>query len=180
MKKLLQKLGLDFATCSPDIDESANAGECGETLAVRLAIEKAQAAAKNHRDYLIIGSDQVAWHQNRQLIKPGNRETAIEQLNSQSGRCVIFHTGLCVLDSNTGRYLTALDSCSVHFRRLTQAQIERYVDLERPFDCAGSFKSEGLGIALFEKIEGDDPNSLIGLPLIKLASLLEQFDHPVL
>lgn len=179
-KQLLKKLRLDFDTCSPDIDESAKAGESGKALATRLAIEKARVAAKTHKDNLIIASDQVAMLGSLQLFKPNNRENAIRQLRTQAGHSVIFHTALCLLDSSNDRYLTALDSCIVHFKQLSQQQIERYIDLEKPFDCAGSFKSEGMGIVLFEKIECDDPNSLIGLPLIKLVELLRQFDYPVL
>ena len=179
-RDLLQKLRLNFLTCSPEIDESAKFAESGGNLAVRLAIEKAEAAAEQYHNHLIIGSDQVAMHRDKQLCKPGNRENAIRQLTEQSGHAVMFHTGLCVLDSASRKYLTALDTCTVYFKQLSARQIEHYVDLEQPYQCAGSFKSEGLGIALFHKIEGDDPNSLIGLPLIKLTSLLEQFDCTVL
>lgn len=179
-QQLLQKLHLKFITCPAEIDESAHALESGEQLAVRLAITKAKSVAEHYGEHIIIASDQVAMHEGRQLRKPGDRDTAIQQLSRQSGHQVKFHTGLCVMDSANDHYLTALDTCTVYFRQLGSEQIRHYVDLEQPYDCAGSFKSEGLGIALFEKIEGDDPNALIGLPLIKLVSLLAQFGHPVL
>ncbi|WP_305907213.1 Maf family protein [Methylomarinum sp. Ch1-1] len=178
--ELLQKLKIAFLTCSSDIDESAKPSESGEQLAIRLAIAKAEAVAKKHPNHLIIGSDQVAVHRHKQLCKPGNRENALRQLTEQSGHAVKFHTGLCVLDSASGKYLTALDTCTVYFKKLSVNQIQHYIDREQPYDCAGSFKSEGLGIALFEKIDSEDPNALIGLPLIKLVNLLEQFDYPVL
>lgn len=179
-KQLLEKLRLDFIISSAHIDETAHKDEAGDEMAIRLAIAKAQAVAAHFTDHLIIGSDQVAMFEQRPLGKPGDRDNAIRQLNEQSGQAVKFYTGLCLLNSNDGNYLTALDTCTVYFKQLTEAQIRHYVELERPYDCAGSFKSEGLGIALFEKIEGDDPNALIGLPLIKLVSLLEQFGHSVL
>jgi len=178
--QLLSKLLVTFTVCSSDVDETALAEETPEALAQRLAFEKASAVANRYPEHLIIGSDQVAVCDGRQLGKPGNRSQAIAQLHAQSGRIVTFHTAICVLDSASGRCLTDLDRCDVHFKTLSDAQIQRYVDLEHPFDCAGSFKSEGYGIVLFERIVGDDPNALIGLPLIKLVKILNQlgFDLP--
>lgn len=173
--ELLRKLHLHFISCSSNIDESAHHGESAKELAMRLSEAKAHALGSSYPNHLIIGSDQVAVCGSQFLNKPGNREQAIRQLQAQSGQIVQFYTGISVLDSDSGRCLSDIDVCSVHFKRLNDRQIERYVDLEQPFDCAGSFKSEGLGIALFSRIEGDDPNALIGLPLIKLIALLEQF-----
>lgn len=172
---LLKKLHLEFDTYNGAIDESPLTGESPADLASRLSIDKAKAAASSHGNHLIIGSDQVAAIGDTLLGKPGNRDHAIRQLTEQSGRIVRFHTGICVLHSQSGRFLTDLDICEVHFRTLDSQQIQRYIDIEQPFDCAGSFKSEGYGITLFDKIVGDDPNALIGLPLIKLIALLGHF-----
>jgi MAF protein len=179
-KALLEKLGLPFETASPSIDESPRAYEMPPELAMRLARAKAGALSQAFPGYLIIGSDQVAILADRQLTKPGNRENAIRQLRAASGQAVTFYTGICVLDSATTEAKTDLDRTIVHFRRLTDAQIEHYVDRDRPFDCAGGFKSESLGIALFDRIEGEDPNALIGLPIIRLVRLLEAFDVRVI
>lgn len=174
-RQLLEKLGLDFLSCSSDVDESPRPDESPEALVSRLSIAKAAAVGKTYRHHLVIGSDQVAVLGQEILGKPGRRDAAIQQLAKQSGRTVQFYTGICVLNSATGRYLTDLDICNVHFKALEPQQIEHYVELDQPFDCAGSFKSEGLGIALFSKIVGEDPNALVGLPLIKLVGLLGQF-----
>ena len=171
-RQLLDKLGLDFIHQSPDIDESRLAGESPVALVMRLAREKAGALAGSHPDTLIIGSDQVAVIGDRVLGKPGNREKAIEQLSAASGQRVTFLTGLCLLNTATGRTQVACDPFHVQFRTLRPAQIERYVDAEQPLNCAGSFKSEGLGIALFKAMEGRDPNTLVGLPLILLTEFL--------
>jgi len=173
---LLKKLQLDFTAASPNIDESPLTGESPIEQALRLSQLKAGALMEKFPDHLIIGSDQVAIVDGRQLNKPGNRDNAIAQLKAASGNQVNFYTGVCVINSKTKQCLTDLDICTVFFKPLTLNQIEHYVDLERPYDCAGAFKSESLGIALFEKIQGDDPNALIGLPLIKLIALLAQFD----
>lgn len=178
--ELLRKLNLDFISCSSNIDESARDGESAAELAIRLSKAKAAALSADYPNHLIIGSDQVAVCGSQFLNKPGNREQAIRQLKAQSGQIVQFYTGISVFDSASGHCLTDIDICSVHFRTLSDRQIESYVDLEQPFDCAGSFKSEGLGIALFSRIEGDDPNALIGLPLIKLIALLEEFGVNIL
>lgn len=169
---LLKKLHFPFATFNTEVDESRLDGESAVALAQRLAESKARAAATTFPNHLIIASDQVACCNEEILGKPGARAAAIEQLCKQSGQQVQFHTALCLLNSQSGHCLHDIDTCSVHFRPLTAQQIERYVDIEQPYDCAGSFKSEGYGIVLFEKIIGDDPNALIGLPLIKLTRIL--------
>ncbi len=173
---LLDKLQLKYTAISPDIDENALIDEKPAAQALRLAKQKARALSIQFPNHLIIGSDQVAMLGQNQLKKPGNRQNTIAQLTAASGKQVSFYTAVCVLDSSTGQYFNDLDTCIVTFKHLTKQQIESYVDLDRPFKCAGGFKSEGLGIALFEKIEGEDPNALIGLPLIKLISLLEKFN----
>ncbi len=174
-RQLLEKLGIDFLSFSSEIDESPLTDESPEALVSRLSIAKAEEVGKTYSDHLIIGSDQVAVLDREILGKPGGRDSAIQQLTKQSGRTVQFYTGICVLNSASGLHLTDLDICSVYFKALEYAQIQRYIELDQPFDCAGSFKSEGLGIALFSKIVGEDPNALVGLPLIKLVALLEKF-----
>lgn len=171
-RQLLERLGLPFLTEAPDVDETPQPGEAPEALVMRLAACKARAVAQGHSGALIIGSDQVAWLDGAILGKPGGRPQAIAQLKRASGRQVSFFTGLCLLDARTGMAETLCEPFHVWFRPLTLPQIEGYVDRERPYQCAGSFKSEGLGIALFERLEGDDPNALIGLPLIRLVSML--------
>lgn len=173
-KELLHKLGLSFDTDSPEIDETMLSGEQPEELVQRLAVKKAKAVAAKHKDSLVIGSDQVACIGANILGKPGNRESAIVQLSQASGQRVSFQTGLCLLNSTTGHQQVVCEPFHVYFRELSRDQIERYLDAEEPYNCAGSFKSEGLGISLFEKLDGDDPNSLIGLPLIRLIAMLEQ------
>ena len=173
-KELMQKLGLSFEVDSPDIDETMLEAEQPEQFVQRLALEKAQAVAARHDSALVIGSDQVACIGSNILGKPGTRDKAIQQLTDASGKHVSFYTGLCLLNSANGEYQIVCEPFHVHFRELSQEQIERYLDAEEPYNCAGSFKSEGLGISLFEKLEGDDPNSLIGLPLIKLIAMLDR------
>ena len=179
-QSLLKNLRVGFISASPDIDESAIDGESPTQLALRLSSEKANSLTQKYPDHLIIGSDQVAILNNKQLTKPGNRENCITQLKSVSGNKVLFYTGVCVLNSRTGQCITDIDLCVVYFRALTTEQIERYVDMDNPFDCAGGFKSESLGIALIERIKGEDPNALIGLPLIKLIEILGQFNFEVI
>jgi septum formation protein len=179
-KALLARLKLEFTTASPDIDESPLPGETAVGLATRLSRAKAQALSKRFPKHLIIGSDQVAMHGTKQLEKPANREKAIEQLRRVSGGRVCFHTGVCVFDSLYGRHLSGLESSVVYFRALTTSQIERYVQADRPYECAGGFKVESLGIALCERIESEDPNSLIGLPLMRLVRMLEAFGVEVI
>ena len=171
-QELLKRLGLPFVTASPNVDEAAIDGETPEQLVKRLAELKARAVAETHPDALIIGSDQVAVLNNQILGKPGNHETAMQQLTNASGKKVLFLTGLCLLNTATDKTQTTVDKFSVEFRQLSAIQIENYLQREKPYDCAGSFKSEGLGISLFEKMEGDDPNTLIGLPLITLINML--------
>lgn len=177
---VLKKLHFDFTAVSPEIDERPLAHESPEDLALRLAKSKAQALCEKYPDHLIIGSDQVAMIHGKQLHKPGNRTKAIDQLQAASGHTVNFFTSICIINSQTMHCMADLDVCTVFFKTLTRRQIEHYVDLEKPYDCVGSFKSESLGIALFEKIRGDDPNALTGLPLIKLIALLEKFDVHIL
>jgi septum formation protein len=171
-RALLERLGLTFDCVSPEIDETPG-DERAADLVRRLAHAKAQRIAEEHPAHLIIGSDQVAELDDGSILgKPGHRANAIAQLARLSGRTVTFHTGLCLLNSATGHCQLEVEPFQVRFRTLTDAQIERYVDQEEPFDCAGSFKSEGLGIVLFEAMEGRDPNSLVGLPLILLTDML--------
>jgi len=172
-KELLSRLGINFNTQSPNIDESSQLSETPSQLVLRLSEAKARALVTTHPDALIIGSDQVATIDKLILTKPGNHENAVQQLTSSSGKQVIFHTGLCLFNSKSN--VTQLDviTYSVTFRTLTDEQIDRYLKREQPYDCAGSFKSEGLGISLFEKMQGDDPSALMGLPLIKLITMLE-------
>lgn len=172
--ELLRRILGDFKQAAPDADETALPGEAPGARATRLAAAKARAVAPGHRDALVIGSDQVAALGGKVLHKPGSIDIAREQLRASSGNHVDFFTSVCVIDPRDGRQGAALDHTRVVFRNLTDAEIERYLALERPLDCAGSFKSEGAGIALFERIESDDPTALIGLPLIALARLLRQ------
>ncbi|WP_456416193.1 Maf family protein [Thiolapillus sp.] len=171
-KALLEKLGLPFSSAAPDIDETPQPHESPRALVQRLAREKARAVAKQYPRALIVGSDQVACLDEHILGKPGNRENAIAQLGAMSGKRICFHTGLCLYNSESGNTQLLCEDYLVHFRSLGSEQIERYVTAEKPFNCAGSFKSEGLGITLFRKLEGDDPNALIGLPLIRLVEML--------
>lgn len=179
-RELLARLGLPFLTASPEVDEARLPDEGPETLVTRLAEAKARAVGARHPGSLVIGSDQVACIDGAVLGKPGERGRAIAQLTQAAGRVVVFYTGLCLLDTRTGQADVVCEPFRVHFRALTTAQIAAYVDRERPFNCAGSFKSEGLGIALFERLEGDDPNALIGLPLIRLIAMLERAGVEVL
>ena len=174
--ELLRRLTPTFRQIAPDVDETRADAEAPRALAVRLARAKAQAVARQCPGAIVIGSDQVAAFDDRVLGKPGTVEAAGAQLAACNGRHVEFFTALCVVDMRAGepRVFEALDVTRVVFRALSTHEIERYVERERPLDCAGSFKSEGLGIALFERIENDDPSALIGLPLIALARLLRE------
>lgn len=171
-KALLERLQLPFTAEAPNIDETPLIDEPPTQLVQRLAIAKAQALAERYPNHLIIGSDQVALCTGQIFGKPGDTETAVQQLLHCSGRAVTFYTGLTVLNSASGESYTATDPFSVYFRDLNEAQIRRYVEFEQPLNCAGSFKSEGYGITLFRRMKGDDPNSLVGLPLIRLVELL--------
>lgn len=175
-RDLLKRLGLPFQSASPEIDESPVDHETAEHLATRLARSKAEALATAWPDHWIIGSDQVACLEDGTLLnKPGNHERAEEQLHQSSGKRVSFMTGLALLDASSGELQTHCERFHAHFRSLTPEEIENYLHTERPYDCAGSFKVEGLGIALFSQLEGRDPNSLVGLPLIALTGMLRHW-----
>lgn len=176
---LLRRLLDNFEQIAPQVDEQPLPGEAPAARATRLAAAKAAAVSERHRDAVVIGSDQVAALGDAILHKPGNRHNAHEQLRASSGNTVRFHTGLCVFDGRDGRLQAYTDETRVVFRTLSDVEIGRYLARERPFDCAGSFKSEGAGIALFERIESADPTALIGLPLIALARLLREAGIPV-
>lgn len=171
---LLTRLNLPYQSISPDIDETPLNNEQPDALVSRLAYEKAFAIAKNVDNTVVIGSDQVATINNHILTKPGNMENAITQLLACSGNNVTFYTSLCVVDTQDSKHHQIVDTFTVGFRELSIQQIKRYLEIEKPFDCAGSFKAEGMGITLFTHLSGRDPNSLIGLPLIQLTSILQQ------
>ncbi|WP_375058538.1 Maf family protein [Zobellella sp. DQSA1] len=174
-QQLLRKLGLDFHCHSPSIDESPLPDENADALVLRLAQQKARAVAALYPRGLVIGSDQVCVNQGRILGKPGTRKQARAQLLAASGNTVTFYTGLAVLDAASGELHSLVEPFAVHFRVLNEAQVDRYLDREPALDCAGAFKCEGLGISLFERMDGRDPNSLVGLPLIGLVDLLARF-----
>ena len=171
-RELLERLRLPFIWGAPAIDESHHAEEAAEALVRRLAETKARALSTQYGQHLIIGSDQVAVLGERILGKPHDFERAREQLLAASGRSVTFLTGLALLDSQSGKCQVDCVPFSVHFRELSEAQVTRYLEAEQPYDCAGSFKAEGLGVSLFRSTEGSDANSLIGLPLIRLVDML--------
>ena len=171
-KALLERLHVTFECDAPDIDETPLENESVEDMVVRLAIEKAQAISARHPNALIIGSDQSAVLNGEKLSKPGNFENAFKQLSRASGQKITFQTGLCLLNTATGNIQSTRVPYTVVFKKLTPTMIENYLHKEEPYNCAGSFKSEALGIALFERFEGSDPNSLIGLPLIELVNFL--------
>ncbi len=179
-REILQKLGIPFETAAPDIDESHLENETPEQLVARLAEAKAREVAKQFPNALIIGSDQVAVNEGEILGKPHTHERAIKQLQNASGKTVRFLTGLCLYNSTTDHAQREVVPFDVVFRELSLEQIENYLQREQPYKCAGSFKSEALGIALFEKLEGEDPNTLIGLPLIRLVRMLENEGMQVL
>jgi 7-methyl-GTP pyrophosphatase len=171
--QLLETIDLSFTPSSPDIDESPTPNESPQALVERLSLAKARALSKTYNNHLIIGSDQVASLNNSIITKPGNHDRAKEQLTACQGNTVCFYTGLCLLNSHTGKHQITTVATEVTFRPLTNQQIENYLNREKPYDCAGSFKCEGLGITLFESINSTDPNALIGLPLIALTSMLK-------
>jgi MAF protein len=179
-KALLERLHIEFTCDSPNIDETPLENETVEDMVVRLAIAKAQAISANHSDALIIGSDQSAVLDNEKLSKPGNFENAFKQLTRASGKSITFQTGLCLLNTKTNNIQSACIPYTVVFKTLTPTMIENYLHKEEPYNCAGSFKSEALGIALFERFEGDDPNALIGLPLIALVNFLSNEGFSIL
>jgi len=179
-RDLLSRLKIPFGVCSPEVDETPLPGETPEQTAYRLAIAKAQSPSGDFPDALIIGSDQVATLDGLQLGKPHTHDNAVKQLTMMRGRSVVFHTALCLYNSRTDSTQARVVPFTVQFRNLSDSQIERYLAKEQPYNCAGSAKSEGLGIALIEKMSGDDPNALIGLPLIALVEMLENEGMPVI
>lgn len=179
-KAILDKLGVNFETVSPDIDETALINETPQQLVERLSISKAKAVADKIVDALVIGSDQVSVIDGEIIGKPHTHENAVKQLQNASGKTVTFYTGLCLYNSTTHQYQSEVVPYDVVFRSLTDQQIENYLLKEKPYHCAGSFKSEALGIVLFEKLLGEDPNTLMGLPLIRLVKMLEKEGFPIL
>ena len=173
-KMLLDKLGLPFECAAPNVDELALPGETPRSLVLRLAQAKAQALAARYPNHLIIGSDQVCVLDGEITGKPHTEENARLQLKKASGNVVTFYTGLALYNSANGHLQTECEPFDVHFRHLSEQEIDNYVRKERPLHCAGSFKSEGLGITLFERLEGRDPNALVGLPLIALCQMLRR------
>ncbi len=171
-RELLSRLRLPFETASPNVDETPTPGEAPRELALRLALAKAQEVAKRHPDAIVIGSDQVADLNGHPLGKPGTHERAVAQLQQMRNQTVIFQTAVAVVCQTSGFAQTELAAIEVRFRDLSDAEIERYLRAEQPYDCAGSAKSEGLGIALLDAIVSDDPTALIGLPLIRTCRLL--------
>ncbi|WP_122033936.1 nucleoside triphosphate pyrophosphatase [Aliivibrio sp. EL58] len=179
-RSILEKIQVPFDAISPNCDETPLENESPRDLVTRLAEQKALSCGIKDPNYLIIGSDQVCKINDRIVGKPLTREKAITQLQEASGQIITFYTGLSLFNSTTMVSETLCEEFKVHFRQLTKKQIENYVDKEMPLYCAGSFKCEGLGIALFEKLEGKDPNTLIGLPLITLIDMLERQQFQVL
>ncbi len=177
---LLSRLGLPFECLPPDIDETRHGNETPRELVQRLAEEKAEKIAESRPHALIIGSDQVAVLDDKIFGKPGNHERAVRQLQAASGKTLTFLTGLCLYDSASGHGQSAVVPCPVTFRTLEDEEIEDYLRRERPWQCAGAFKSEGLGIALLEEMPCADPTALIGLPLIRLSAMLKKAGFPVL
>ena len=172
-RELLQRLQLPFRAIAPEVDEQPLAHELPQALVERLAVAKANTIARLHPTALVIGSDQVAVQNGRIVGKPADHEAAVRQLREASGRRVVLHTGLAVIDAASGRTQSEVVPFAAVFRRLSDEDIERYLHKDKPYNCAGSLRSEGLGIALLERFEGDDPTALIGLPLIALRRMLE-------
>lgn len=173
-RELLARLRMPFDVMAPDVDETPLAKEAPQETALRLAQLKARTVADKFPDALIIGSDQVALLGEQQIGKPHTFENAKKQLQAASGRSMVFHTALCLYNSRSGNMQTRVVPIAIQFRTLSDAVIERYLAAEQPYNCAGSAKSEGLGIALIERFEGEDPNALVGLPLIALVDMLHQ------
>ncbi len=173
-KKLLDRLGIEFQVANPDIDETAKPNESAQALVERLALEKATVIAKQYKDALIIGGDQVAVIDQQILGKPRNHAHAVEQLQLSSGKTVKFLSALCLLNSKTGQHQLSVVPFSISFKILTDLQIENYLRKDKPYNCAGSIRAESMGVALFEKMQGDDPTALMGLPLIRLTEMLKQ------
>jgi septum formation protein len=177
---LLERLGMPFECADPEVGEAALPGEAPAATARRLAEAKARAVAIRFPDSLVIGSDQVASCEGARLDKPGSHENAVRQLTRVSGKTALFDTAVALLDTKSSRLEARVVPCRVTFRSLSAAQIDRYLRLEQPYDCAGSAKAEGLGIALIERMETEDPTSLVGLPLIALCELLRDAGFDVL
>ncbi|OAT25247.1 Maf/YceF/YhdE family protein [Buttiauxella ferragutiae ATCC 51602] len=171
-RELLEKLGIPFTTASPQVDETPISGENARQLVVRLAQAKAQALSKEYPNHLIIGSDQVCVLEGKIVGKPHTEEKAVEQLLTARNSIVTFYTGLALYNSASGNLQVICEPFDVHFRHLSEQEIRNYVRKEQPLQCAGSFKSEGLGITLFDRLSGKDPNTLVGLPLISLCEML--------
>ncbi|PAJ74228.1 septum formation inhibitor Maf [Pseudoalteromonas sp. NBT06-2] len=179
-KTLLEKFNISFLVASPNVNETAYDNETAHALVERLSIEKSKAIKDKFDSGIIIGSDQVALFKDKILGKPHTKDKAIKQLSSFSGQKVTFLTGLALYNIETNKVISTVEQYQVQFRDLTPKQINTYLNIEQPFNCAGSFKSEGLGVCLFERFIGDDPNSLIGLPLIALNRLLLEWDIDIL
>ena len=173
-RELLERLQLPFTVVSPDVDETPQAGETPQATALRLAQEKARKVGADHPGTLVIGCDQVATLDGMQLGKPLTHDNAVKQLSMMRGRSVTFHSALCLYNSASGNMQAEAVAYEVKFRNLSDIEIENYLSKEQPYHCAGSAKSEGLGIALIEWMRGDDPNALIGLPLIALITMLDK------
>jgi septum formation protein len=179
-RALLERLGFPFECADPKTDEAPLQGEATGQTALRLAAAKARAAAAKFPDALIVGSDQVASCEGLRLDKPGTHDNAVRQLTAMSGKTALFETAVALLDAKSNKVSSRLVPCRVTFRKLSSSVIEEYLRKEKPYDCAGSAKAEGLGIALIARIDTDDPSSLIGLPLIALTELLNEAGMPVL
>lgn len=176
-RELLSRLRLEFKSISPDVDESVLAGETPQQTCERLAMSKASAVARENPHAVVIGSDQVAVIDGQAVSKPGNHEAAVKQLQSMRGRSIVFHSAVAVVKGDEGVSRAFCVPTTVRFRQLTDVEIERYLRAEQPYDCAGSAKSEALGITLLEGISSDDPTALPGLPLIALSSVLREFGY---
>ena len=179
-KKLLKQLKIKFKVISPDIDESRKKNEPFNTFVKRLSIEKAKKVAKNQKNALIIGSDEIAVVNNRIFGKPNNYTNARKQLKYISNKIVIFKTGLCVIDTESNKILVTIINYTVHMKKLSTSQIENYIKREKMLNCAASIRIEGLAVSLVKKMNGADPSSIIGLPLIKLTEYLKRFGYDVL
>lgn len=177
-RELLERLRLPFEVATPDIDEAPLPGESPEATALRLSRGKAEAIAARRPGAIVIGSDQVATLDGTQIGKPGSHDQALLQLRQMRGRTVTFHSALCLLDSRTGHAQLADIQTRATLRQLDDAELDAYLRLDQPYDVAGSAKSEGLGIALLERVESDDPTALVGLPLIALTSMLRNIGYP--
>ena len=172
-QQLLARLQLDFDCISPDVDESTHPGEDAVSYVRRLAESKARTVSAQHPDAVVIGSDQCALRDGSILGKPGNHANALQQLREAQGKSVIFHTGVCVIRRDHDLCVVDEVPYEVEFRQLSDRQLEHYLQVEKPFQCAGSFKAEGYGTCLFRRLRGDDPSALIGLPLLRLTEMLE-------